>query len=118
MIPYITALLVALAGVLHFLAVPERLAANTVLGILFVMLGVIQLAYASVLVHKRTHSIIVIGILFNTTLLALWLLSQTLPHLAGSSREPLTLFSGLRKAFELLSVELLRTQLHPQTPKS
>lgn len=115
---YIVALLMSLAGTLHFIATPERWTANALTGILFVLLGTIQVAYAYLLTRRPTRPLLLFGTLFNTGLLVLWLLTQTLPHLAGSSREPLTVLSGLRKTLELISVELLLSQLRHQTLQS
>lgn len=118
MIAYVVALLMVFAGILHFTATPERLTAGTLLGVFFMVLGIIQITYAYLLTRARTRPLLLFGILFNTGLLVLWLLTQTLPHLAGSSREPLTVLSGLRKALELISVELLLSLLRHQTPKT
>lgn len=106
------------AGILHFVATPERWKAHIIFGIFFIALGIVQILYALALVRRPSRKIFLFGILFNTGLLVLWLLTQTLPHLAGSSREPLTVLSGLRKALELISVELLLSQLRNQTPKA
>lgn len=118
MFTYLIALTIFIAGILHFVATPERLVANTLLGIFFALLGIVQVAYAYLLTRRSTRPLLLFGILFNTGLLVLWLLTQTLPHLAGSSREPLTVLSGLRKALELITVELLLSQLRNQTLKS
>lgn len=118
MLIYTVALAMLIAGILHFIAAPERQVANTLLGVFFVLLGIVQVAYAYLLTRRSTRPLLLFGIAFNTGLLVLWLLTQTLPHLAGSSREPLTVLSGLRKALELISVELLLSQLRNQTLKS
>lgn len=99
------------AGILHFAATPERWKAHIIFGIFFIALGIAQILYALALVRRPSRKIFLFGVLFNTGLLLLWLLTQTLPNLAGVSHEPLSLLSGLRKALELISVELLLLQL-------
>lgn len=107
MIVYCTAIFMFLAGILHCIAAPDRGASHIIFGIFFIALGVVQILYACALIRTPTRKLLLFGIVFNTGLLVLWLLTQTLPHLAGSSREPLTILSGARKLLELISVELL-----------
>lgn len=98
------------AGILHIIATPERWKAHLALGMLFIVLGIAQIVYAYVLIRTPVRKIFLFGIALNTGLLLGWLLTQVLPHLANSSREPLTLLAGARKLLELISVELLLTQ--------
>lgn len=111
MLVNLTALFLFCAGILHFVATPERLTSHILLGICFTLLGTLQIAIAYSLLRKPTKKLVLFGLLFNTGLLAIWLLTQTFPHLAGSGREPVTLLSGLRKSLELISVELLLQRL-------
>lgn len=104
-----------LAGVLHFIAAPERAASHIIFGIFFIALGVVQILFAYTLIRTPTRTLLLFGIVFNTGLLLLWLLTQTLPNLAGVSHEPLSLLSGLRKVLELISVELLLLQLRSKS---
>ena len=99
------------AGILHFVAAPAQWKAHILFGIFFIALGIVQILYACTIVRTSTRKFLLFGIVFNTGLLLLWLLTQTLPNLAGVSREPLSLLSGLRKALELISVEVLLLQL-------
>lgn len=111
MLVNLASLLLLGAGVLHFIATPERLASHVLLGVCFILWGTLQIAITCALIYAPTKKIVLFGILFNTGLLVLWLLAQAMPDLAGRAHEPITLLSGMRKTLELISVELLLQHL-------
>lgn len=103
----IVAVVMFCAGILHVVAAPERFRASAPVGVLFLLLAAGQIAFAVLTARRPSQKLWLVGLWTNTSLLALWALSQALPHIAGAGREPLSALSLVRKLLELITVILI-----------
>ncbi len=95
------------AGLLHFVAVPERNQYGLYLGAIFIILGIGQIAFGLIIAKKFTNSQIYFGIGLNAALVVLFLVNQYGGSHLPVTPEPLGISTIIRKALEVLTVLVL-----------
>jgi len=118
---YPAAMLTLGAAAIHFSVAPDHLEEFAPFGILFILVGAVQLALAALVVLLPGRRVFATAMAVAAACLLLWGVSRTLglpvgPH--PGQPEPLGLADALTSAFEVLSVLLFVVLLSSSPPRS
>jgi hypothetical protein len=91
------------AGILHFMAMPERYGANPWFALLFLVIGVTQIGWAFLFAKKPSKALFLFILFLNSGLLLLWLLTQ----ITNIGAEPMFVLNSIRKLSELVVLVVL-----------
>lgn len=97
----------AAAAAFHFAVVPEHLREYWLFGAFFVVSGVAQALWATLVSLRPTSAVYLAGLVGNATIIVIWILSRTLGVPVGPESgmpEPVGLLDSLSTVFELLIV--------------
>jgi len=100
-----------LAGIIHYLVLPEHLAGWWVYGAFFTLLGMFELVWAALVYTGQDRLVLLIGLLVNLAVLVLWAVTRTtglpfgpepgnaeavgIPDLAACAAEAMTVLAVL-----------------------
>lgn len=79
----------AAAASIHLAVAPEHFAASVLLGVFFLLLGVVQCGYAVAVVVRTSRGLLVLGLVINVSVVLLWAYSRAVAVPLGlGPREP------------------------------
>jgi len=118
---YPAAMLTVGAAAIHFAVAPDHLVEFAPFGILFVVVGTVQLALAALVVVLPGRRVFATAMAVGAACLLVWGVSRTVGLPVGSNPgkpEPLGLADALTSIFELLSLLLFLLLLTSSPPRS
>ncbi|MDD5552790.1 MAG: hypothetical protein PHE18_02840 [Candidatus Omnitrophica bacterium] len=117
MAPLISAIGMGIAGILHFLVTPEHWAHAPAHGIVFLLLGLLQLLWAISFLKKRSYSVYRAGIILAAGSIFLWAITRIWTAPFESGPEAIELNDIAVKIFELISIAALLLAMRSLAPK-
>lgn len=106
----------AAAASIHLAVVPEHVAESMLFGAFFLLLGVLQCGYAVALVVHASRRLLVLGLVLDVSVVALWAYSRTVGAPLGlGPREPVGLADLASTALEVVAAVLAGIALRRST---
>lgn len=95
---------VAAAGIIHLIVVPEHWEHAPAHALFFIAVGLIELAWAVVVVWRPTFELMQIGALLAGSLIVLWIITRVLPAPFGHGPEEIDAGGLVCKLSELIGL--------------
>jgi hypothetical protein len=94
------------AAAIHFAVMPEHFEESVLYGTFFLVIAIVQLAYAGLLMFRPSRSLLLAGALGNAAVILLWLFTRTVTIPLGPGAGTTEEFGGLdvlSSAFEFIT---------------
>ncbi len=101
------------SGVIHLLVIGEHFEQAAALGVFFLVLAAVQLSYALMIAKRASRQLLLLGLLTNVAVIALWTWTRTVDVPFGlGAREPVGAVDLASTALEAAAVLLAGQALH------